>query len=174
MKHFCLNASAWKLFVVQTVLPVAAIEGAMQFQNPILFSIAFAAATLVFGGVVFCWLREVSRASNARLPEQLRRSTTGMECGLVFAVLYLATALAFLAARPAFDPPMLILLPHLLSMAAIFYALWFTAKQLTAVRQGGAPTFGGTLGRFFLVWYFPIGIWFLQPQVRASLGGVSA
>ena len=55
-------------------------------------------------------------------------------------------------------------------MFAIFYAMWFTAGRLSIVKND-SYSFAGTLGRFFLIWYFPLGIWFLQPDVRRSLGG---
>jgi hypothetical protein len=97
-----------------------------------------------------------------------------MAGGLIYALAYVLVLLAFVAIESEARIGPLILLPHVLAMLAIFYALWLTASQITALKHQGSRRFWGTLGRFFLLWYFPIGVWFIQPYVRRTLGGVSA
>jgi len=91
-----------------------------------------------------------------------------MELGIICSILYLPFALVLMSMRPS---PLIafMVVPHLASMAAIIYALWFSARQITTLTNGHG-FLAGTLGRFFLIWYFPIGIWFLQPFVRRVLG----
>ena len=63
---------------------------------------------------------------------------------------------------------------HLLAMAAIFYALGFTSKQLVKLEQRENVSFFNYSGPFFLFWFFPIGIWFIQPKVNKLLGQENA
>jgi hypothetical protein len=56
----------------------------------------------------------------------------------------------------------------------MFYALWFTAKQFMSLQRQEALTFIDYSGPFFLLWFFPIGIWFIQPKVNSILGEKNA
>ena len=59
---------------------------------------------------------------------------------------------------------------HLLAMLGIFYALVFTANRLTTLERKQQVSFFDYSGPFFLLWFFPIGIWFIQPRVNKLLG----
>ena len=55
---------------------------------------------------------------------------------------------------------------HLFSMFCIFYCLYFNAKALKAVEWQRPVTFGDFAGEFFLLWFYPIGVWIIQPRVN--------
>jgi len=55
---------------------------------------------------------------------------------------------------------------HLFSVFCIFYCLYFTAKALKAVELQRPVTFGHFADEFFLLWCYPIGIWFIQPRIN--------
>jgi hypothetical protein len=60
-----------------------------------------------------------------------------------------------------------IILPiHLFSMFCIFWCLAFVAKSLKAVELQRPVTFSDYAGEFFLIWFFPIGVWFIQPRIN--------
>lgn len=61
----------------------------------------------------------------------------------------------------------LIIIPVLLVMICLFYILSFVARSLTAVERQKQVTFYEYAGAFFLVWFYPIGIWFIQPKINA-------
>lgn len=135
----------------------------------------FALATLIFGATFMLWLWAVADAATSHVLVPQKQSTTLMASGFVYVLVYVAVVLGFVVTHSmGRGPGAIILVPHILAMAAMFYGLWLTAKQLTALKHNGPPPFLGTLGRFFMLWYFPIGIWFIQPTVRQRLGGVSA
>ena len=54
-------------------------------------------------------------------------------------------------------------------MAALFYGYWFVSKQFTTLREGARVEFLDAIVPFLLLWFFPIGVWFLQPQVTELL-----
>lgn len=49
---------------------------------------------------------------------------------------------------------------------AILYCLAFPAKLLNCIETGKEVSMGQYLGDFFLVFFLPIGIWFLQPRIN--------
>jgi hypothetical protein len=48
----------------------------------------------------------------------------------------------------------------------MFYCLYFNAKVLKAVELQKPVTFSEFAGEFFLIWFFPIGIWIIQPRLN--------
>lgn len=60
----------------------------------------------------------------------------------------------------------LILLFHLFAMFCIFYGLYFVSKSLVLAETGKPASFYDYAGPFFLIWFFPIGIWFTQPRIN--------
>jgi len=55
---------------------------------------------------------------------------------------------------------------HLFSMFCIFYCLYFISKELKAVEWQKPVTFSDFAGEFFLIWFFPLGIWIIQPRIN--------
>jgi hypothetical protein len=51
-------------------------------------------------------------------------------------------------------------------MFFIFYSLYFIAKELKSVELQKPVTFSDFAGEFFLLWFFPIGIWIIQPRIN--------
>lgn len=129
--------------------------------------------TLVLMGLYMGWLLSIAVEANQKLGGSLKRSTKGMVFGLIYAVIYLIGALVFLpgSVEPGKGIPGFIIPMHLLAMAAIFYALLFTAKSLVTLEKNEAVGFFEYSGPFFLIWFFPIGVWFVQPRVNRLLGG---
>lgn len=52
-----------------------------------------------------------------------------------------------------------------------FYQYWFIAKTIRTVELQRDVTFGEFVGEFFLVWFYPIGVWILQPRVNQLIEG---
>ena len=64
-----------------------------------------------------------------------------------------------------------IILPlHLLSMFCIFYSMYFVAKTIKTAELQRKTGFGDFAGEFFLLWFYFIGIWFIQPKVNKLYG----
>jgi len=63
--------------------------------------------------------------------------------------------------------PVIIIIPlHLFSMFCIFYCLYFVAKTLKTVELQKEVQFSDFAGEFFLIWFYPIGIWLIQPRIN--------
>jgi hypothetical protein len=54
-------------------------------------------------------------------------------------------------------------------MVCTFYQYWFIAKTIKCADQQKDLRFGDFVGEFFLVWFYPIGVWILQPMINRIL-----
>jgi hypothetical protein len=55
---------------------------------------------------------------------------------------------------------------HLFSMFCIFYCMYFAAKTFKTAELQREVTFQDFAGEFFLIWFFPIGVWIIQPKIN--------
>lgn len=44
--------------------------------------------------------------------------------------------------------------------------MYFVAKTITSVEMKKESHFSDYIGDFFLIWFFPVGIWFVQPRIN--------
>ena len=164
MKLF-IRARHWQLFIIM-------IGGMIGSQFLIIASsfnhIVFAASTTLFALLFFGWIFSIGTVANEILPEELKSSPKYMQASLIYAVSYLLFASMFVF-KPGGTLPGYVVFMHLAAMAGIFYSMLFTAKQLAKLDTGNNVTFYQYSGPFFMLWFFPIGIWFLQPKINKLL-----
>lgn len=55
---------------------------------------------------------------------------------------------------------------HLFSMYCMFYTIWFIGKTIATIENNKVVTFDNYAGNFFLLWFFPIGIWWMHPKIK--------
>ena len=55
---------------------------------------------------------------------------------------------------------------HLFSIFCIFYCIYFNAKSLKVAELQREVSFSDYVVEFFLLWFFPIGVWFIQPRIN--------
>ncbi|HPE57275.1 MAG TPA: hypothetical protein P5514_13300 [Bacteroidales bacterium] len=55
---------------------------------------------------------------------------------------------------------------HFVAMFCTLYAMIFAAKTIKSAELEKEAKVSDYLGDFFLVWFFPIGIWILQPRIH--------
>ena len=171
--RFFLSAKAWHLFLTLFGIVLSTQVLTLQSSRP---HVAIAVGTLILAAVYFGWLWAIAAEANRKLAPALRSSTGWMGIGLAYAVVYVIGALIFLPDStetgrgvPGFIVPM-----HLAAMCAIFYALLFTAKRLVTLDRKQRVNFLEYSGPFFLLWFFPVGVWFIQPKVNKLLGSSDA
>ena len=60
-----------------------------------------------------------------------------------------------------------IILPlHFLSMFGILHSMYFVAKTFKTVELQREVSFSDFAGEFFLIWFYPVGIWIIQPKIN--------
>jgi hypothetical protein len=172
-----LRLRAWQLFALLFGLPLL-IQLLAGVALALTKDFLFFAAGLLLAMLLFClffgWLWTLGTRLTALLPATVPNRGGRFKAALLLPVGYLGALLVLLTllfqtqAFPNLSPaaPLLILPLHLLSMAGIFYALYFVAKTLKAVELQRPVEIGDYLGDFFLLWFFPVGLWIIQPRIN--------
>lgn len=67
---------------------------------------------------------------------------------------------------------MIVIIPlHFFSIFCIFYTLYFVAKTYKTAELQRETTFSDFVGEFFLLWFYPIGVWIIQPKINSLAEG---
>ncbi len=61
---------------------------------------------------------------------------------------------------------LIMMLMHFFSIFCLIYIIYFIAKTLKSVELQREAHFSDYIGEFFLMWFFPVGIWFIQPRIN--------
>ncbi len=166
-----LKAKHWQLFIVLTgsMLVAQAMMTNSMLSGDAPNALVMAILKFIFAIVFFGWLWAIASACSKALPPELVSSTRPMLFGLVYVLisLFISDRL-FLGSNDQLLG--YIVFMQLLAMVSLIYALGFTAKQLAKLEHGKNLPFLSYSGLFFLFWFFPIGVWFIQPKVNQLLG----
>lgn len=187
-----LRLKHWQLFLLIIGLPIvfqisfvgvlASSEKVGTMDNifqllqfaPLIFSISMCA--------FFGWFWAIAMEFQKKLPESLRLKLTKFKVLFLISMTYLVGILFLLTnfntiiyyAR-TYDEHntylflialVIIIVLHLFSVFGIFYSMYFVAKTIKTVELQREVRFGDFIGEFFMIWFYFIGIWILQPKVN--------
>lgn len=163
---FFLRLRHWELFLM-LVLPTALC---LLLRIP-LEGLVIASIALFLMLVLFAWMFSIGAWANRLLPPERRRGLLLYGAGFILPVVYLLMYIILVlpvieSGTPPEQPPLWMLPMHLLSMAGIFYGLWFTAKQFKSLQAKEDADFLIFSSMFFLLFIFPFGVWIIQPSVN--------
>ena len=189
MTNLFLKAKHWQLFIALLGIPLL-VQGYTLFtmfaditsHNPenaehILntFSL-FPLIMIPFTFVLFGWLWSISIGLQQKIPLELRLNTKKITFFLFFPMVYILSLTLFISsAFYGFKPENLqlgawivaIILPlHLFSMFCIFYTMYNVAKTIKTAELQRKVSFSDCIGEFFLLWFYFIGIWIIQPRLN--------
>ena len=174
LKSFFLRAAHWQIFLLMSglyatelLIGVSVIGvGPVPAKNVPLLTVLLLQATAMFVfGVFFLWLWSMGSFLNYLVKPPLRVDFRVFRFALVFPLLYgLAFPLLVLGPR-TFDAN-LILAIHLFMMLCVLCAFRFVSKSLALVEETRFLTFRDYYGYFFLLWFFPVGVWWIQPKIN--------
>ena len=83
----------------------------------------------------------------------------------IYPIIYgFAVPKLFQSSDPALSAVILPL--HLFAMMCLLYLFYFVSKCLALAESGRPKPFSHFAGTFFLLWFFPIGVWIVQPKVN--------
>jgi hypothetical protein len=165
-KHWQLFLLVVVVFVVEDVVAVAVMAVNVSSTGNL------GVAGLVWGiftalGMVSLvgWFWALGSFLNSANSERLRLKTGFFHFALIYPIAYICAAGPFFL-NP--NPSMFaVIFPlHFFAMFCLFYDLYFASKSLVMVETGRRAKFYDYAGPFFLMWFFPIGIWFIQPRIN--------
>ncbi|MBD2768549.1 hypothetical protein IC235_11690 [Hymenobacter sp. BT664] len=174
-----LRLKAWQLFLLLFGVPMvlqAVVISALFTESEILDPWAVVGLLFVAFltlGLLLVWVYALGSHLYRRLPATTVMSLTRFRIAVVLPVAYVFLLLLYAGNvfREGSQVSVngfitLFVLLHLSSMACLFYCLYFTAKALKTVERNAPVPVSEYLGEFFLLWFFPVGIWVLQPRVN--------
>jgi hypothetical protein len=166
---FFLKMKAWQffIFIVLTWFVGPTILFKLGLREPY-NSMPVLLLFIVFIG----WLWSIGVNLNKLIPDDLRMNISSFRYALLYTLIYMLFFILFFVyiwrlGTPHIPSYMLVIVPlHLLAMVCMFYAFGFVAKTLTMAEKQINVKVNDYVGNFFLIWFFPIGIWFIQPRVN--------
>jgi len=139
---------------------------------------------VLFTGTLLGWEYSVAVGLQKIVPAHIKMKVTKFKTFFFIPVTYLSLIVIFIFVilttnfshtgaadfGPLFFIPFLIIIPiHLFSMFCLFYCLYFVAKTLKTVELQREVSFNDFIAEFFLTWFFPIGVWILQPRINKMI-----
>jgi len=191
-----LKAKHWQLFLLTFGIPVGfqfIMMGSMisnigtstNSDPTIMFNYMklFPIIMLVFMGIFFGWFWSVAIGLQSKVPESVKMKVKKFKVFFFIPMVYMLLITLFMLISMnglmtnGTEPSgaligilFAIIVPlHLFSMFCIFYSLYFVAKTFKTVELQREVSFSDFVGEFFLIWFFPIGIWFIQPKINKMI-----
>ena len=182
MKIF-LKAKSWQIFMATIGLPIILEIIAITFiiieGNPTVILKIMPIMMIFFLGGLFRWLWAVAINLQEKLTAELKLSVNRFKTFLLIPIIYFVIFFVFIdlamigAIENGTGPNPAIfalLIPfHLFAMFCIFYCLYFASKVFKTVELQRKVTFSDFAGEFFMIWFFIIGVWIIQPKINKMI-----
>ena len=191
-----LKAKHWQLFLLTFGIPTIfqfVMMGTM-FSNigsgnnsdpTFMFSYMkfFPIMMIIFIGVFFGWFWSVAVGLQSKVPEDVKMKVKKFKIFFFIPMVYILFITLFMGIqmnglmKNGTEPSsgligglVAVIVPlHLFSMFCIFYSLYFVAKTFKTVELQREVKFSDFAGEFFMIWFYPIGIWIVQPKINKMI-----
>ena len=172
--EFFLKIKAWQLFILLFVLPYGlqfAVMGTLiGTGEPALIFVLMPFVMLVFIAVFIGWFWTLGTELNKKVPEEIRMKSGFFRFGIIYSFIYMLCFLVFFVLTTTANSVkglFAVIVPfHLFAMFCMFYGLYFVSKNFVMAERKQAVRFYDFAGPFFLIWFYPIGVWFIQPRIN--------
>lgn len=193
MKKFLL-AKHWQIFILSygiqfvgqilffVYLFSSMLDDKMENDPMSLFQIAkfFPVLIVLYVVVYLGWIYSVSIGLQSKIPENIVLKVSNFKILFYIPIIYyalfivgfsliltnitLGTSENFMLTLDNFVP---FLFPvHLFIIFCMLYIMYFAAKTYKIVELQREVKFSDFIGEFFLIWFFFVGVWILQPKIN--------
>ena len=131
---------------------------------------------ILFTGVFFGWFWSIAIGLQKKIPKGIKMKVRKFKVFffipliyIIFLMIYMGGIFSGMGTNGFSNSGWIfaIILPlHLSSMFCIFYSLYFVSKTIKTAELQRVVGFGDFAGEFFLLWFYFIGIWIVQPKVN--------
>ena len=176
-----LRAKHWQLFILMVGLPflfqIITIIYVIMTDNPLFAFSTFPIFMLLYIGIFFGWFWSIGVGLHKFLPENHNLNLKKFKIFFLIPFAYiilLMFSMMYLGFFSVFPPPddmigisLILIVPfHLFSIFCMFYMLYFCAKTIKSIELNREVDFSDYAGEFFLIWFYIVGIWVLQPKIN--------
>lgn len=181
MTKFFLKAKHWQVFILMVGVPflfqIITILYVIVTDSPLLAFSTFPIFMLLFMSIFFGWFWSIGVGLHKFLPEnhnlKLKKFKIFFFIPLLY-IIFLMFSMIFFGVFSDFPPPngmfglsfALIIPLHLFSIFCMFYMLYFCSKTIKSIELNREVEFSDYVAEFFLLWFYIIGIWILQPKIN--------
>lgn len=125
----------------------------------------------IFYAILPLWIWIVATGLQDKVPEDIKLKVNKFKVFFIIPMVYFVLYMTlFFPSIMNFDvePTLfLIIMPlHFFAMFCMLYCLYFAAKTIRTVELKRIVHSSDYIGEFFLIWLFPIGVWFIQPRIN--------
>ncbi len=135
---------------------------------------------ILLSSIYYAWIWAIAIGLKNKLQEHLQMKTIKFKIFFFFPLIsVLIISYFFFHVFSSFDTKtlesnpfymmklFLIVLPlQLFNVFCVVYINYFAAKTLKSIELGRRAIFSEYIGEFFLIWFYPIGVWILQPRIN--------
>jgi hypothetical protein len=199
-----LKAKHWQLFALMFGIPMvfqfvamgAMIASVADGTPPtpaemLSFFKFFPVLMIVLSATFFGWFWSIAIGLQDKVPAHVKMKTRKFKIFFFVPIIYLplfslgmvtvmsaVVGMAETGGQPnigLMGSIMAIIFPlHFFTMFCMFYTLYFVAKTFKTVELQRETAFSDFVGEFFMLWFYPIGIWIIQPKVNKMVEGGEA
>jgi len=182
-----LKAKHWQIFMMTFGIPfifqILSVPIVFLGNDPTIMMKIFPIIMILLIGAFLGWFWSIGVGLQSKVPENVTMKVKKFKILLITPLIYmLLISISMGAIFNGFfengkepDTSMIggllgVIIPlHLFSMFCIFYCLYFVAKTFKTVELQREVSFSDFAGEFFLFWFFPIGIWIVQPKINKMI-----
>jgi hypothetical protein len=178
-----LKAKHWQIFLLTIGIPMvfqylligAAISdpeaSPASIANLIVF-VPILVLVVLFGLFgLFGWFWSIGIGLQSKIPQNVKMNVNRFKIFFFIPLIYLLLLTGFVVffingEKPDVTMFMTIFPIHLFSMFCILHTMYFIAKTIKTVELQREAEFSDFVGEFFLFWFYPFGMWILQPKIN--------
>ncbi|MBW1297915.1 hypothetical protein [Aquimarina litoralis] len=189
MINFFLKAKHWQLFIIMLGIPLvfqayfmfnmfAEFERESHPHTEEFMSIftIFPIMMILFTAVFFGWFWSIAIGLQKNIPQGVTMKIKKFKAFFFIPLIYINFQMVYMTGVfsgmgindvASSGWMVAIILPlHLFSMFCIFYSMYFVAKTIKTAELQRNTRFEDFAAEFFLLWFYFIGIWIIQPKVN--------
>lgn len=176
IQNFFLRARHWQIFLpvlacwcLGTVATLRSMASADPFGNLLPFLVAME----VSAAILAAWLWSIGEMLGSAIPSALMMNVSFFRFAVallpfyfpIFAVFFVGLNMRLSASLVLASSAVIVLL-HFLAMFCQLYSWYFVSKSLVLAERLRPVRFSDYQAALLGLWFFPVGIWFIQPRIN--------
>jgi len=155
------------------------LDTSMMFDYLKFFPVVIMLLTIIYFG----WFWAVGVGLQSKVPDHVKMKINRFKILFFIPVVYIIFISIFVAMSiegfienalesdvEQIGQLMTIIVPiHLFAMFCIFHSLYFVAKTIKTVELQREASFSDFISEFFLIWFYPVGVWIVQPKINRMI-----
>jgi len=162
-----LQTKSWVIFMLIIGLPILLEMVFPPFPPTTISKIIISIISVLFGGGLFLWMYSIASGLQDQIPSTVRLNFNRFKVIFLLSLSFLIIiSVVMTLPIPSINKLGFIELMILFVMFGVFYTIAFTARTFKTCELQRKVGFSDFAGEFLMFWFFPIGIFVIQPKVN--------